>query len=47
VPDDALAETLEILADDDLMESRRASRAEAAAGDLVDLEDLLGDRPTP
>ena len=40
-PDDlvALEETLDILQDDDLMESLRTSRRQAAAGDTVPLRD--------
>ena len=34
-------ETLDILQDDDLMESLRASRRQAAAGDTVPLRDQL------
>lgn len=42
-PDDlaALEETLDILQDDDLIESLRASRRQAAAGDTVPLRDQL------
>jgi antitoxin YefM len=40
-PDDlaALEETVEILQDDDLMESLRTSRRQAAAGDTIPLRD--------
>jgi antitoxin YefM len=42
-PDDlaALEETLDILQDDDLIESLRASRRQAAAGDTVPLRDQM------
>ena len=42
-PDDlaALEETLDILQDDDLIESLRASRRQAAAGDTIPLRDQM------
>jgi antitoxin YefM len=36
----SLEETLDVLSDPELMASVRRSREEAAAGDLVDLEDM-------